>query len=152
MIYHGIDLIITLLHPEQGLLERFKQTKELHDKNLYTPAAKSKKSPVQPACRMRLPDGSWTDLAKPAMGSTETPFGRNIQPGDAKQTQQDVHRGPDPLKVSTELLHGTKKGRKQASTLNVLAAAWIQFQVHDWFEHKTDKKKMVNLHEDNQSI
>ncbi len=152
MVYHGIDLITALLHPERGLLERFRQTRELHDKNLYTPAVKSNLSP-SPVNGARLPDGSWTDRARPAMGSAGMPFGRNIQPGDAKREQQDVHRGPNPLKISEELLHSTKQGRKPASTLNVLAAAWIQFQVHDWFNHdKADTKKPVDLKYGNRSI
>ena len=40
---------------------------------------------------------------------------------------------PNPRLVSRELL--TRKEFKPATTLNLLAAAWIQFEVHDWFSH-----------------
>jgi hypothetical protein len=32
----------------------------------------------------------------------------------------------------------TRKSFQPATTLNLLAAAWIQFEVHDWFSHGTD--------------
>ncbi|MFY0583990.1 peroxidase family protein [Cystobacter fuscus] len=34
---------------------------------------------------------------------------------------------------------------KPATTLNLLAAAWIQFQVHDWFEHDSDEKRELEV-------
>ena len=40
---------------------------------------------------------------------------------------------PNPVIVSRELLH--RKGFIPARSLNLLAAAWIQFQVHDWVDH-----------------
>ena len=41
---------------------------------------------------------------------------------------------PSPRRVSLELL--TRKTFQPATILNVIAAAWIQFMVHDWFVHK----------------
>ena len=44
---------------------------------------------------------------------------------------------PNPRLVSRELL--TRDEFQPATTLNLLAGAWIQFEVHDWFSHgKTD--------------
>ena len=40
---------------------------------------------------------------------------------------------PNPREVATRLLH--RDEFKPATTLNNLAAAWIQFQNHDWFSH-----------------
>jgi hypothetical protein len=40
---------------------------------------------------------------------------------------------PNPRTVSTELL--TRDTFQPATTLNLLAAAWLQFQVHDWLSH-----------------
>ena len=40
---------------------------------------------------------------------------------------------PSPRVVSRELL--TRETLHPATTLNVLAAAWLQFEVHDWFSH-----------------
>src|SRR5439155_12490533 len=41
---------------------------------------------------------------------------------------------PSPREVSRNLFTNTK-GRTQVPFLNMFAAAWIQFQVHDWFDH-----------------
>ncbi len=41
---------------------------------------------------------------------------------------------PSPRRVSLELL--TRTTFQPATILNVIAAAWIQFMVHDWFVHK----------------
>ena len=41
---------------------------------------------------------------------------------------------PSPRQVSLELL--TRTTFQPATILNVIAAAWIQFMVHDWFVHK----------------
>ena len=40
---------------------------------------------------------------------------------------------PSPRVVSLELM--TRKEFTPASTLNLLAAAWLQFQIRDWFSH-----------------
>ena len=40
---------------------------------------------------------------------------------------------PNPRLVSRELL--TREEFSPATTLNLLAGAWIQFEVHDWFSH-----------------
>ena len=40
---------------------------------------------------------------------------------------------PSPRLVSRELL--TRDEFQPATTLNLLAGAWIQFEVHDWFSH-----------------
>jgi hypothetical protein len=50
---------------------------------------------------------------------------------------------PNPRTVSRELL--TRTTFQPAEIVNVLAAAWIQFQVHDWFMHK--KGTWTNTHE-----
>src|SRR5262249_22767781 len=42
---------------------------------------------------------------------------------------------PNPRLVSNNLLARPEGSFTPASTLNLLAAAWIQFQTHDWFNH-----------------
>jgi hypothetical protein len=42
-------------------------------------------------------------------------------------------RAPSPREVSNKLLN--RDSFKPATTLNVLAACWLQFQNHDWFSH-----------------
>ena len=67
------------------------------------------------------------------MGSTGTRFGRNF-PLEHTYPEQDPRlHTPDARKVSLEL--HTRDEFVPATTLNVLAAAWLQFEVHDWFSH-----------------
>ena len=44
---------------------------------------------------------------------------------------------PSPRVVSQRLL--ARKSFRPAESLNLLAAAWIQFQTHDWFSHERSK-------------
>jgi len=46
---------------------------------------------------------------------------------------------PNPRTVSRELL--TRKEFIPATTLNLLAGAWIQFEVHDWFSHGQNEEQ-----------
>jgi Animal haem peroxidase/Catalase len=86
--------------------------------------------PIPEAVRMaRTHDGTFNDLSTPAMGSIGSAFGRNMRP----IYQPDKFDRPDPILVSRELL--TRDVFIPAKSLNVLAAAWIQFQVHDWVNH-----------------
>jgi hypothetical protein len=91
----------------------------------------------------RRVDGSDNDGAYRAMGSVGTPFGRNVAPDAGLPT--DVLT-PNPRVVSRELL--TRERFQPATTLNVLAAAWLQFQVHDWLSHETpcgDRSWLVDI-------
>jgi hypothetical protein len=88
--------------------------------------------PLLPGPRpfIRSVDGTGNDVTHQDMGSAGSPFGRNVPPNDA--TPFDVLT-PNPRTVSRELL--TRESFQPATTLNVLAAAWLQFEVHDWFSH-----------------
>jgi hypothetical protein len=76
----------------------------------------------------RTYDGTYNDLSVPHMGAVGATFGRNMP---MATSEDDL---PDPIRVSTELL--TRERFIPARSLNVLAAAWIQFQVHDWVNHR----------------
>jgi hypothetical protein len=65
------------------------------------------------------------------MGALGSRFGRNV-PLSATVRETDPLQ-PNPRTVSRELL--TRKEFIPATTLNLLAGAWIQFEVHDWFSH-----------------
>ena len=96
-------------------------------------------------------DGYYNDLAKPAMGSSSDPeltdansmyftrsnpgarFGRNIPLDHAFPEPDPALLAPSPRLVSTELL--ARRHFIPATSLNYLAAAWIQFETHDWFNH-----------------
>jgi hypothetical protein len=80
----------------------------------------------------RTYDGSHTDPDHPDMGKTGMRFGRNM-PIEATYPQEQSMLDPSPREVSTHLLN--RDTFKPATTLNVLAACWLQFQNHDWFSH-----------------
>jgi len=77
-------------------------------------------------------DGSQTDPDSPTMGMTGTRFGRNVPPEGTYPAEQSM-LDPSPREVSNKLLN--RDTFKPATTLNVLAACWLQFQNHDWFSH-----------------
>lgn len=72
-------------------------------------------------------------------------FGRNVSRDQTTKPSEAELMNPNPRVVSEVLLK--REGFKPASILNLLAAAWIQFQVHDWFQHtnSTTKKYDVKL-------
>ncbi|KAK8061975.1 heme peroxidase [Apiospora phragmitis] len=47
---------------------------------------------------------------------------------------------PNPRAISEKFMVRKPNGFKPATTLNLLAAAWIQFQTHDWFNHENDEE------------
>ena len=97
----------------------------------------------------RTTDGTYNDLTDPLMGSIGSRFGRNIPPERAHPESEDRLLSPNPRTVSLELM--TRKEFQPATTLNVLAAAWIQFEVHDWFSHglnSPDKPFRIPLGDD----
>jgi len=81
----------------------------------------------------RTIDGTYNDLDEPLMGALGSRFGRNVPLDHAFPDPDDRLLEPDPRRVSLELL--TRKEFIPATTLNLLAGAWIQFEVHDWFSH-----------------
>src|SRR5262249_24904252 len=60
-------------------------------------------------------------------------FGRNV-PLEAAHPDTGLLLVPNPRVISNELL---ARGERivEAKILNLLAAAWIQFETHDWFNH-----------------
>jgi hypothetical protein len=84
---------------------------------------------------MRAPNGTRNDLRYPAMGCRGSRFGRNV-PRTMTATEVSKLLTPDPLLVSQKLM--AREKFIPATSLNLLAAAWIQFQVHDWFAHENE--------------
>lgn len=85
--------------------------------------------------RTRTIDGRYDNLAQPDMGSVGTRFGRNVPLAATWPETGERFRTPNPREISEKLLARTEF--QPADTLNLLAAAWIQFQVHDWVSHLT---------------
>ena len=67
------------------------------------------------------------------MGMAGARFGRNVPLPEAVPDADDALLDPSPRLISRELL--ARRKFIPATTLNVLAAAWIQFMTRDWFSH-----------------
>jgi hypothetical protein len=95
-------------------------------------------SPLPPGPRslVRSTDGSGNDLTNPDMGTAGSHFGRNVPPAETEP--HDVLT-PNPRTVSLELL--TRNEFIPATSLNALAASWLQFEVHDWFSHGSNDRE-----------
>jgi len=110
----------------------------------------------------REEDGQWNDLTKPTMGNASfnptdpldssgytlsnpgARFGRNIPLSEVDPTRNGDILDPSPRLVSNKLLARPKKTDgtavfTPAAILNLLAAAWIQFQIHNWVNHGTPR-------------
>ncbi len=118
----------------------------LRQKNLYdttgvkltgkgSPSSKGQGSGYLTA---RTVDGTFNDLEHPTMGSVGTRFGRNVPLYDAYPDESTVLT-PNPRVVSLELL--TRDTFQPVTILNMLAAAWVQFMIHDWFSHGKNQKE-----------
>ena len=83
--------------------------------------------------RTRTLDGSYNDLAVPGMGAIGARFGRNVPVDRTFPEPLPQLLEPNPRVVSRELL--TRTEFQPATIVNVLAGAWLQFEVHDWFSH-----------------
>lgn len=87
----------------------------------------------------RTADGSYNDLGKPWMGMAGARFGRNMPlKSTFGETPPRLYE-PNPREVSNKLL--ARKEFIPASNLNILAAAWLQFMVHDWVSHGVNDTK-----------
>jgi hypothetical protein len=117
----------------KGIQDKLRK-ENLYDTDSTRPVAESlPKAPPEGALTGRRTDGTFNDLEMPGMGSVGTRFGRNVPIPETFPLPEDKLLTPDPRVVSRELL--TRDQFTPATTLNLLAAAWIQFEVHDWFSH-----------------
>ncbi|MBA3347960.1 MAG: peroxidase [Actinobacteria bacterium] len=106
----------------------------LRDRNLHdTGAGGAVAGPNGGRHDQRRPDGSHNDLDAPAMGMVGARFGRNVPLEHTYPESPERLLEPNPRVVSRELL--TRDEFVPATIVNVLAGAWLQFEVHDWFSH-----------------
>lgn len=112
---------------------------QLRAHNLYDtgrgPKDRSPTADVAAGRDARTLDGTNNDLQYPMMGSMGSRFGRNVATTLTYPEDQQRILEPNPRLISQRIL--ARDSFKPASTLNLLAAAWIQFEVHDWFSHDT---------------
>lgn len=99
------------------------------------PGPYTAEDPVQ-----RRAEGTHNDLEDPKMGSACTRFGRNFPLHRCWPDQGSALLETSPREVSRILM--TRAQFIPATSLNLLAAAWIQFQVHDWFGHRQQEGRL----------
>ncbi|MCT9083264.1 peroxidase family protein [Streptomyces fulvoviolaceus] len=124
-----------------GLLDLVGLRTDLRRKNLYDtsrlPAVDA--PPVGPPkpdhLTRRAVDGSYNDLKDPAMGMAGSRFGRNIPLDRIEPATEARVLSPNPREVSRALL--TRTEFVPATSVNSIAAAWLQFMIRDWFSHGT---------------
>ncbi|MEN3378845.1 MAG: hypothetical protein V7604_4200, partial [Hyphomicrobiales bacterium] len=127
-----------------------------------------------PLVRFRTLTGICNDIDNPAMGSVGQLFGRNAQFEStypelgldplAKNRHGDrlALLKPDPQVISRKLFTRDQTGMpncnqghgagadsdcayKKAPFFNVIAAYWIQFMTHDWFNHMQDARNDTRI-------
>jgi hypothetical protein len=81
----------------------------------------------------RTSDGTYNDLAHPAMGMAGARFGRNVPVEDTFPEALPELLEPSPREVSRVAL--TRHEFQPATSVNTLVAAWLQFMIRDWFSH-----------------
>ena len=100
-------------------------------------------APSEEAKRARTPDGTFNDLSDPWMGAAGTGFGRNAPPS-MTITHTKKLLDPDPRLISRKLM--ARDTFKPAGIINSFAAAWIQFENHNWFFHGNgDPDKLIDI-------
>ena len=95
-----------------------------------------------PASEFRTADGSCYSEQYPFAGAAGTRLGRNFPLSESKPSlgrQDDAQPGV----ISSKLL--ARKNFIAAGNLNLLAAAWIQFMIHDWVQHEKSETKQSTV-------
>ncbi|XP_010254466.1 PREDICTED: alpha-dioxygenase 1-like [Nelumbo nucifera] len=85
----------------------------------------------------RTADGRYNDPFNEVAGSEGTFFGRNIPPVNQRLKLEQ----PEPAAVATKLL-ARRNFKDTGKQLNMIAASWIQFMIHDWIDHLEDTKQI----------
>ena len=83
----------------------------------------------------RNSDGKFNSTEMPLMGCTGMRLGRNFPRALTPKPTEEELWNPNPRMLSERFM--ARKSFIPATTLNLLAAAWIQFQTHDWFSHES---------------
>ncbi|HZV70794.1 MAG TPA: peroxidase family protein [Saprospiraceae bacterium] len=89
---------------------------------------------------IRNSDGKFNDINQPLMGCTGMRLGRNMPREHTAAPTEEELLTPNPRLISEKLMKRTEF--KPATIVNLLAAPWIQFMVHDWFGHYDSEDKI----------
>lgn len=131
----------------RGVLDKY----NLHD--TYLPGTRPQVNCAAVDTTVRQYDGTCNDLTNTTAGAVGARIGRNIpvfvpsaisptgyapNPKAYPAPTDAALLDPNPREVSRALFTRGAGGMKPVPFLNLLAAAWIQFQVHDWFDHDNE--------------
>lgn len=126
-----------------GTLQLYLFRVEQREQNLYDGYASTSEQgnahdfplPDDRFLHARNSDGTYNSLEMPLMGCAGIRFGRNFSRKETRKPSERDLWTPNPRIVSERFMKRDKF--IPATSLNLLAAAWIQFQIHDWFNHET---------------
>lgn len=124
--------ILTLAHMREELNRH--NLRDAYPKNELVGFQSRGQKPPPGVERCRTADGSWNNLKNPMEGAAGTRFSRNVAASAIRPESGARLMTPDPREVSRQLLTRGDQ-MKEVPFLNLLAAAWIQFQTHDWVSH-----------------
>jgi hypothetical protein len=116
----------------------------LHDTEEPPLAQADPKATPPEAVDGRTLTGEYDDRSYPRMGAAGARFGRNF-PLEETRPDAAALMSPNPRLVSRELM--TRDVFRPVAGLNLLAAAWLQFMVHDWFAHRRADPKGPDVYE-----
>jgi hypothetical protein len=154
VVWHELPTFLAVAN--LGALREVLRAKNLHNTSDIPVTVSSGLRPLTPPdarfLSEREQDGQYNDLSKPTMGNAAlggpdfafsnpgARFGRNVPLTAVDPKRDGAILDPSPRLVSNRLLgrptkEGCPDGFQPATILNLLAAAWIQFQTHDWFNH-----------------
>lgn len=132
---YPIVTFFTRFIPQIGIVLLAQRENQLRKNLTNTPIIEH---PIEDSNRTvthRTDDGSFNNLQCPYIGMRGQPFGRYMK---ATTTQFDNH--PDPEIVAHHFF--TRRTEKYVPHANLFVAAWLQFMIHDWFQHKVDPTQM----------
>lgn len=120
---------------------------QLQDNNLKDPYVgdiyPKREKPCSPAeILWRTADGSCNDLKEPLAGSAGVRFLRNVPLSLAVGERGEKLLSPNPRLISRKLM--PRKNFQPVPFLNLMATSWIQFMVHDWFDHGENDPDLAN--------
>ena len=140
--------ILTLAYMRDELNRR--NLRDTYPKEALTGFQLRHQTPPAGVESFRTANGSWNNLQNPMEGAAGTRFSRNVENKAIRPESGERLLSPSPREVSRKLLTRGDT-MKEVLFLNLLAAAWIQFQTHDWVSHGEivfDKPHEIPLAED----
>ena len=142
-LFKGVNSVVAWhrLPKWLGILNLLAFRHELRAKNLTDTYPSPEHQGSQKTCpfhdtrffSVRNSDGKFNDIEQPLMGCTGMRLGRNVPREFTAAPTPEELLTPNPRLISEKLMQ--RREFKPATIVNLLAAAWIQFMVHDWFGH-----------------